>query len=163
MEHFRNKVAYQKSIYDFAGLVWIRCPKCDNKAVVKTSEMIKNHPFIDEVRASCVHCGWNQKIEKISRRKDPKQKKGNMLIYGVAADPYFHYPLWLIETFRGQVFWAYNPEHLLFLESHVAAILRERNGFPYQVRSIGARLPRWMTAGKNRKEVLQLISKLKKL
>jgi len=156
----RHKDAYQKTLYDYSGYVWVKCPKCSKKALVKASEVIKNHPFIDEVRATCTHCGFSDTIRSISRRKDPKQKKGNVLIYGSPVDPYFHFDLWYCIPYKNFTFWAYNEDHLQLIGHHVSALLRERNGYPHQVRSIGARLPRWMTSGKHRKEILQLIQKL---
>ena len=42
------------------------------------------------------------------------------------------------------------------------ANLRERNGFEHhKTRSIGARLPRWMTAAKRREDILKAIGKLR--
>jgi hypothetical protein len=63
--------------------------------------------------------------------------------------------------FSGELLWAYNREHLDFLEQHVAAKLRERNGFNFNVKSIGARLPKWMTAANNREAVLKTMEKLR--
>jgi len=51
-------------------------------------------------------------------------------------------------------------EHIEFLAEHVGAKLRERNGFKFRIRSIGARLPRWMTSTSNREAVLKAIEKL---
>lgn len=48
-----------------------------------------------------------------------------------------------------------------FLEAHVGAKLRERNGFAFRVCSIGARLPRWMTSAGNREAVLKVIERLR--
>ena len=88
-------------------------------------------------------------------------KKGNVLIFGGPIDPFFHLPVWLQADFSGQTLWAYNLEHLEFLAEHVGAKLRERNTSPRMSRSIGARLPRWMTAASNREAVLKAIEKLK--
>ena len=160
-EPIRNKDAYQKTLYDFSGSVDITCPKCGKKAVVKASDPVKNHPFIDEVRASCLHCGFNDKKTRFNRRKDPKQVKGNILIYGAPVDPYFHFDLWYRVDCNEHEFWAYNSDHLDLLEKHISATLRERTGYPYQVRSIGARIPRWMSSAKNRNEMIALIRKLR--
>lgn len=84
-----------------------------------------------------------------------------MLIFGAPVDPFFHLPVWLQAEFSGEVLWAYNLEHLDFLAAHVGAKLRERNGFQFNVKSIGARLPRWMTAAHNREAILKALTKLK--
>jgi hypothetical protein len=39
--------------------------------------------------------------------------------------------------------------------------LRERNDVEYSNKSLGSRLPKWMTSKKNREEVLKAIDKLK--
>jgi hypothetical protein len=101
-------------------------------------------------------------MENISKRHDPKQKRGNVLKFGGPIDPFFHLPVWLQTEFAGEILWAYNIEHLNFLAEHVSAKLRERNRFKFRVRSIGARLPRWMTSARNREAVLREIEKLKK-
>ncbi|MDX1912826.1 MAG: hypothetical protein SFV22_15145 [Saprospiraceae bacterium] len=100
-------------------------------------------------------------LENRQKRADPKQKNGKALIFGSPVDPCFHLPVWLQTAFSGEILWAYNFEHLDFLAAHVGAKLRERNGFKFQVRSIGARLPRWMTSAGNREGVLRAIEKLK--
>ena len=74
---------------------------------------------------------------------------------------FFHLPVWLSVDFSGETLWAYNLEHLNFLAEHVGAKLRERNSLAFNVRSIGARLPRWMTAADNREAILKAIEKLK--
>jgi hypothetical protein len=60
------------------------------------------------------------------------------------------------------VLWAYNYEHLIFLQQHVAATLRERKGEEKMNQSLGSRLPRWMTSAKNREKVVHYIEELKK-
>lgn len=59
------------------------------------------------------------------------------------------------------VVWAYNLEHLQVIESFIASTRRGRSGLPYQNNSIAARLPKWMSAAKNRKKVLKCINELK--
>lgn len=59
------------------------------------------------------------------------------------------------------ILWAYNYEHLEYMENHIGAELRHRHATQNQFRSLGAILPKWMTAKKNRKEVLNTIKMLK--
>ena len=87
--------------------------------------------------------------------------KGKHLVFGAPVDPFFHLPVWFQTTFEGELLWAYNIAHLEFLADHVGDKLRERNGFKFNVKSIGARLPRWMTSKKNREEILKAIHHLK--
>ncbi len=58
--------------------------------------------------------------------------------------------------------WAYNYKHLDFIENHIKAELRTRENSAIKNRSLGSRLPKWMSSKKNRKELLKGIEKLKK-
>lgn len=62
----------------------------------------------------------------------------------------------------GGVIWAYNIEHLEVIEAFIATTDRSRNGLPNKNNSIAARLPKWMSAAKNRKTVLKCIEALKR-
>ncbi len=83
------------------------------------------------------------------------------LIIGGNVDPFFKFALWLQKDLSSGLLWAYNYEHLAFLENHVSAKLRERNINEMQNKSLGSRLPKWITSKKNRAEVLNGIKKLK--
>jgi hypothetical protein len=76
----------------------------------------------------------------------------------VATDPLFGLDLWLCTPCRGEVLWAYNVEHVQFLQRYVGATLRTRE--PKQNGSIASRLPAWITSAKHRDEVLAGLSKL---
>lgn len=157
----RTKHTYQVSLYEFVRDILVVCPKCEGKALVQTGNYHQPKFTVDEVKLSCVHCGHSKVMNEVLKRKDDKQKRGQILIYGAPIDPFYHLPLWFCMDVMGETLWAYNLDHLNFLAEHVEAKLRERNGFQHQVKSIGARLPRWMTAAKNRDEVLRAIDKLK--
>lgn len=157
----RTKHTYRSDLYSFLHKVLVVCPVCKEKATVFGEDFTGKSPVIKKVKVVCTKCGFNKTLEDISKKKDPKQNKGNVIILGAPVDPYFHLPLWVQSVFESNILWAYNDDHLQFLEDHVSAKLRERNGFPYQVRSVGARLPRWMTSSHNRESILKLIKKLK--
>lgn len=157
----RVKHTYRTNLYGFVRQVLVVCPGCGRKAIVRADDFESPKHVINEVRVVCADCGYNKTIENILKRKDPKQKQGNVLIFGAPVDPFFHLPVWLQTEFSGETLWAYNLEHLDFLAEHIGAKLRERNGYQYQVRSIGARLPRWMTSSGNREAVLKEIEKLR--
>ena len=157
----RSKHTYETLIYQFAKNILVVCPQCSEQAIVHTGdfEALKKAQY--DIKVVCTNCGYNKALEKVSPRQEPKQKKGNVLIFGGPIDPFFHLPVWLQADFSGQTLLAYNLEHLEFLAEHVGAKLRERNTSPRMSRSIGARLPRWMTAASNREAVLKAIEKLK--
>jgi DNA-directed RNA polymerase subunit RPC12/RpoP len=156
----RVKHTYSAAIYEFARNILVVCPNCAGKALVRSNDPDLKVFEIREVRVVCPGCGFNKTLDGISHRDDPKQKRGKALIYGTPVDPFFHLPVWLQADFSGEVFWAYNLEHLDFLAAHVGAKLRERNQ-ANAPRSVGSRLPRWMTSAANREAILKLIEKLK--
>ncbi|MEQ1744219.1 MAG: TFIIB-type zinc ribbon-containing protein [Saprospiraceae bacterium] len=157
----RAKHTYRTNLYAFVRDILVVCPCCTGKAVVLTGEFNTMKHERNAVRVICSGCGYNKVLDTISHRQDPKQKQGVILKFGAPIDPFFHLPVWLQADFSGETLWAYNHEHLDFLAQHVGAKLRERNGFAFNVRSIGARVPRWMTAANNREAILKAIEKLR--
>jgi len=165
MTNLRFKDAYQATTYDFINDILVVCPKCEQKAIVKATNFSFGKTNENEVRFVCSDCG-NSKIlsEKphiIVYTSNQEIIMGRHYFVGGGIDPFFHLPLWLTENINGNLFWAYNLEHIEFLENHIQAKLRERNGNEFQNKSIGSRLPKWMTSKKNREIVLKTIEKLK--
>ena len=152
----RTKHTYRTAIYAFIKDILVQCPHCTGKALVRTGDFQDMKFEINGVKVSCLKCGYNKGLDKVPMR-------GKHLIFGAPVDPFFHLPVWLQTEFESNLLWAYNREHLDFLAQHVGAKLRERNGFKYQVRSIGARLPRWMTSAKHREAILKLIGELEEM
>ncbi|MBL7828127.1 MAG: hypothetical protein JNJ57_15965 [Saprospiraceae bacterium] len=157
----RTKHTYHTNLYQFVKNIAVVCPNCEGKAVVHTGNFHELKMEIDLVKVVCPACGYNKTLENIPKREDKNQRRGLIKIFGAPIDPFFHLPVWYQAEFSGEILWAYNQEHLNFLADHVGAKLRERNGLPFRVKSIGARLPRWMTAADNREAVLKAIEKLK--
>jgi len=77
---------------------------------------------------------------------------------GESTDPYFGLPLWLRTDVRGETLWAYNREHLSFLDAYVRAALRQRA--PNWNASLTSRLPRWMKTASRRQDVLKAIARI---
>jgi hypothetical protein len=66
----------------------------------------------------------------------------------------------------GQVLWAYNVDHLAFLERLVSADLRLRHrpvDTQYVNRRLASRLPKWMLTAKHRPAVLKGLAELRAL
>ena len=150
----RTKHTCRRQLYEFVKDILVECPKCGKRAMVDTNGYTFFQTMAENVRVTCSHCAYHKTLNRVSIRS-------KHFIIGAAFDPFFRLPLWLKTEMYGEVLWAYNHEHLDILEQHVAAKLRERNGFKYRIKGIGARLPRWMTAAKNREEVLKAIERLK--
>lgn len=78
---------------------------------------------------------------------------------------YSDLPLWLKTDFRGKVFWAFNGEHLDFLERVIRSTLRERPVMRGRRLAFTMRmpfnLPSWLLSAKNRPDLLKLIAKLR--
>ncbi len=150
----RNKHTYGTQIYQFAKDILVVCPGCEGKALVRTGNFQDMKFEVKDVKITCSGCGYNKALGTVPMR-------GKHLIFGAPLDPFFHLPVWLQADFFGQLLWAYNLAHLDFLAEHVGAKLRERNGFQFNVKSVGARLPRWMTSKNNREAVLKAMEKLR--
>ena len=71
----------------------------------------------------------------------------------IGTDPKFGCTLLLRAVFRGNVLWAWNLDHLDFLEGYVGSSLRER--IPNRNRSMASRLPKWMKEAKNREGIMK--------
>ena len=166
MTELKSKDAYQTLTYDFIKDILVFCPKCKQKAVVKVSEFSFEKTNENEVRLICSHCGHSKILSEKPTLKiyasNEKIISGRHYVVGGGIDPFFHLPLWLSENLNGNLFWAYNNQHMEFLENHIQAKLRERNGIEYRNKSIGSRLPKWMTSRNNRELILKAIAKLKK-
>lgn len=137
------------TLYRFADRFLVVCPRCDRCAV--TSPIGKQH-HIPIARLVCVTCGHTH------------ERQASGWLTDIAEDWYFQLPLWLQCSCAGNRLWAYNLEHLAYLESYVRATLRLR-GTQSQGEArnatLASRLPRWMTSAKNRQEVLKAIKTLR--
>jgi hypothetical protein len=136
-------------------------------------------PGMGVAKERCPNCGYKW-LEARHRRRSIKEqgrrwavvacpectKPTKLLLhwrvsrYGAAADPAFGLPLWLQISCRGETLWAYNAAHLQALREYIAAELRERIGVMQW--SMFSRLPRWMTARKNRVSVLDSMKRLER-
>lgn len=144
------------------------CPNCSQMAVVRTDDFSFRNYDEKTIKVVCTKCGFNKvladKPTSILFTSNENAIKGRHMIIGASVDPFFNYPLWLRENIGEHLLWAYNFEHLEFLRQHVASKLRERNDQEpsYMNKSLGSRLPKWMTSKNNREAVLRTIEKLKR-
>jgi hypothetical protein len=126
------------------------CPSCNAKAFVLPAQ-----PETEAVRVVCHACGFADEADGTARR------------YGWSAehptDGYFGLDLWLQVRCVGHTLWAFNRRHLDVLERYVAATLRERQRTDegWRNASLVSRLPRWMTSGAHREDVLSALAALR--
>ena len=136
-----------RSIYDFGGQFLVRCPRCDQRAIV-----IGDWQF-PEPRLTCEHCG----LVRIGAMAAS---------IGGPHDWYFRESLWLQVECAGHTLWAYNLSHIEFLENLVAAKLRLRDrpvDTTYVNKRLTSRLPKWMFSAKNRESVRRGLAQLREL
>lgn len=165
MPNLRTNSSYQKQIYDFIKDMVVICPSCHAKAIIKIPESDSVHKNEFEVKLICLTCGHNKRLAEkpglILHTSANQIITGKYVVIGTAVDPYFHLPLWLTINCCDHILWAYNDAHLEFLKTHVEAKLRERHNQNMKNKSLGSRLPKWMTSKKNREAILKAITQLK--
>lgn len=162
----RSKNSYQKLLYDFMEEVFVVCPYCSGKAIVRSNpESIQK---VDEniTRVVCPNCGFSKMLKEVRKSVLMKTSRrivlGRIMRIGGSGDPYFWLPLWLKADCLGLSVWAFNYEHLKVIKEHIQAEHRQRDLTNVRNKSIGSRLPKWMTAANNRKAVLKTIELLEK-
>lgn len=129
---------------DFYSEVWVVCPTCAKKAIVKANFENKT------VRLFCVHCGYNKEMTT--------SLSHNMSVQ-MPASQFFDSVLWLQAAFKKENFWAYNDKHLDYLEGYIGASLREHKDRTHF--TLLEKLPKFYHEAKNREPLLKLITKLK--
>lgn len=147
-------------LYKFLYQILVHCPRCNKCAQVILHDNSRGEGETGKARSThwtnvmfgtrrlvCTHCGFTKDWQRNTVGGRPLE------------DGYFHQPLWLQTPCCGETLWAYNAEHLSFLEEYVGAGLRE-SGITGNSTHI-SRLPLWIKSAKNRDEVLRCIRKLR--
>lgn len=137
-----------KFLFDFQNEVYVHCPQCQKQAVARVFNEQK------KARLSCVHCGFHKEASTLLTNNT-----GGHYEIIQAAHAYFDASLWFAAPFRNEVFWAYNPEHLTYLESYIAAKIREHKDRKHF--TLLEKLPKFYHEAKNRDALLKIIGKLK--
>lgn len=165
-----------QTLEDFAEPIYVRCPVCQKCAHIRRipsdeqeivadisrrsdswrsrgniKAMLRFRRSFSPRKVSCLHCGYT------------RTWKGNARGRSGPHDWYFGLPLWLQTPCCGDILWAFNEEHLRFLESYVTATQRTKFDAKGQRRNgtMASRLPFWMKSAKNRDEVVKGILRLK--
>ncbi len=143
----------QEHFEDFNNPCFVVCPKCSECAKVSIIPEEEKGWFAPR-RLVCLKCThrdtWtDSSISRLWRRE--------------GKDDHFNLPLWIQASCGKNMLFAYNKEHLKFLESYVSANLRQRSRdteYGWSNRSAASRLPEWVKSRKNRDRVLKTIKKL---
>ncbi len=144
----------RETIYSFQNEFLLKCPRCNSCAVIKPINSI-NQDWFAPRRFSCKECGLT---------KNWAESEIVRPFVNEAVDDYFHYPLWLQIHCCDNILWAYNIQHLDFIEQFVAAKIRERKPdekLGWSNQSLFSRLPKWIQSRKNRDDILKSIVKMR--
>ncbi|MEA5260237.1 hypothetical protein VB264_20735 [Arcicella aquatica] len=127
---------------------------CDNCGKSIDITIPNNKEKVEELTIPCQHCG-------IVRTYKPRNDDYRLFYKNsLEGDPVFNLPLWFQCEIRGNLFWAYNREHLLEIKNYVASKLRERQNMTHT--TMVERLPNFIKDAKNRDTILKAIDKLLK-
>ncbi|WP_343533837.1 zinc ribbon domain-containing protein [Pedobacter sp.] len=138
-----------KRITEFQTEVLVVCPSCGQKAMASVDY------GKERARLLCTQCSYNKEN---TTESTVLGIKGH---WQMAAHQYFNAKLWLQQPFKNEVFWAYNEQHLAYLESYIGATLREHKDRSHF--TLLEKLPKFYHEAKNRAALLKLIDKLKQL
>ncbi|MCC9073616.1 hypothetical protein LNQ49_18720 [Flavobacterium sp. F-65] len=142
-------------VYQYIAYGKAYCNHCFEKYEFE-SQPLKECP--EKYRAKCPHCSfqeeWKPKIKKVLQNSKIND--------GLIKEEWYNLPLWFQKEVDGNVFWAYNQEHIDYLERYIGASLRERNSKINYSSSLVSRLPKFVKEAKNREKLLKIIEKWKK-
>jgi hypothetical protein len=137
-------------LYQFSDEYLVVCPQCGGCARIAPTN-IEHQNFFAPHRITCQSCSYS------------KDWDGTTTEIGSASDCYFGLPLWLQTEVSDGILWFHNLRHLQYIEAFVRSTLRERRTdiYGYRNASIISRLPNWIKAAKNRRQILKAIERLK--
>jgi len=130
------------------------CNNCFEKFEYQ-SQPLKEKPLT--YKTKCPHCDFQEEWKTKSYRIKEESKLDN----GLVKEMWYDLPLWFQKEVSGDIFWAYNQDHINYLERYIAADLRERNAKGSYSSTLVARLPQFVKAAKNREKLLKILKKWK--
>lgn len=136
----------------FNSTVLLKCLRCHQCAELIPEVSPKPSKFLSvQRRVSCRHCGYTSSY-----------RSSTLDMACATGDWHRRLPLWLQVPCCGHVLWAFNEQHLLFLESFIGANLRERaRESRHSNHSMTSRLPKWMQDAKHRDEIQRGLGRLR--
>jgi hypothetical protein len=118
----------------------LECPECMGCILLKKDYLIVN----------CNKCGHQKNL------------RSNGLVnsmWGRREGTAYGYKLYLRTSACGHELWAFNKEHLDYLEGYINSINRQRK--PNINQSVASRMPEWMKISRNRVQIINALKKLR--
>lgn len=128
------------------------CNSCAHPIVVK--KFLQKQP-VYELNITCPKCTKEENYQtKVTRLNCPTVSNRSY------TDPWFGCELWLQYSFKSEIFWANNYEHLAYMKRYIQAGLRQR--FNREFFTLAEKLPAFIKSEKNRDKLLKLINRIEK-
>ncbi len=135
-----------------SGCIFEHCKFCGSKLSSKKYSVVARREKKEEIKPVSVKCNNCQ-----------KDREYELFWYGYPGskpkDPFFGMDLWLQIPVKKNILWAYNIEHINYLQEYIDAKLRN-NSYSNSSYSLAWNLPRWMVLGKNRELIINKLFKL---
>lgn len=141
-------------VYQYVAYGKEYCNNCFEKFEYQ-SQPLKEEPLT--YKTKCPHCDFQEEWKTKTYRVKEESKLDN----GLAKEMWYNLTLWYQKEFEGSIFWAYNLDHIDYLERYISADLRERNVEGSSNSTLISRLPRFVKAAKNREKLLKILKKWK--
>jgi len=141
--------------YHFIDRILVDCPQCGGLAIVRLEEPNDDRQSI----------GWVVPLVTAARRMTCTRCAAHRRQGARAwSRPAMGLPLRLTAATRHGTLYAYNEDHLDYIEDYVRSGLRREIVEPGKFRnaSIASRLPRWVKAASNRGEMLKAIETMRR-
>ena len=130
---------------------------CNNEDKIQfKSQLLNEKP--DKIKLKCPVCNEIKEFKPVITEIPFVLNTDNKL----AREFSFNAELWYQKEFGKSIFWAYNIEHINYLERYIKASLRERNNNGSYNGTLVSRLPKFVKEAKNREKLLKILEKWKK-
>jgi hypothetical protein len=169
-----------RTIWAFIDEILVECPACGGCAHVLPKDP-RHAGFSSPRRVTCLRCGYarvarDPRAKTKARPQWQKERQVNgqrrqvptaRYVPGAPCparrgpvDTFLGLPLYLQTPCAGHIFWALNARHLAWLESFLAAGLRE-DATPVRRKTALSALPQWLILARHRDEALRAAARLR--
>ena len=141
-------------VYQYIAFGKEYCNNCHEKFEYQ-SQPLKEKPLT--YKTKCPHCNFQEEWKTKTYRVKVESKLDN----GLVRDHWYNLPLWFQKGVCKNVLWAYNQEHIAYLDRYIKAGLRERNNNGSGNGTMVSRLPKFIKEARNREKLLKVLEKWK--